>query len=181
MDTQTESTDSYGDSGNGSKSLILKQIDKSPGIRYRELLRLTGLTNGGLEYHLKILEKSHKVQVDRHDGRRTRYYPLTISADESHILGCVRNNVARQIVSFILENDLCTFGEIVEHIKKAPSTVSWHLKRISEAGIISVGYGREYHLYRIVNNNLVKEVLYKYEESFRDRIANRYYESFGEL
>jgi len=27
----------------------------------------------------------------------------------------------------------------------------------------------------------VKEVLYKYEESFRDKIANRYYESFGEL
>ncbi len=181
MDLKTESTDSYADSRNGSKALILQQIDKSPGIRYRELLRLTGLTNGGLEYHLKILEKLHKVQVDRHDGRRTRYYPLNISADESHILGCVRNNVARQIISFILGHDLCTFGEIVEHIRKAPSTVSWHLKRISEAGIISIGYGREYQLYSIVNNNLVKEVLHKYKESFRDKIADGYYESFGEL
>ena len=181
MDLKTESTDSYADSRNGSKALILKQIDKSPGIRYRELLRLTGLTNGGLEYHLKILEKLHKVQVDRHDGGRTRYYPLNISADESHILGCVRNNVARQIISFILGHDLCTFGEIVEHIRKAPSTVSWHLKRISEAGIISIGYGREYQLYSIVNNNLVKEVLHKYKESFRDKIADGYYESFGEL
>jgi len=63
MDLKTESTDSYADSRNGSKALILQQIDKSPGIRYRELLRLTGLTNGGLEYHLKILEKLHKVQV----------------------------------------------------------------------------------------------------------------------
>ncbi|MDQ6864928.1 MAG: winged helix-turn-helix transcriptional regulator, partial [Thermoproteota archaeon] len=89
MELQTEPTDSYTDSRNRSKALILKQIDSSPGIRYRELLRLTGLTNGGLEYHLKILEKSHKVKVDRHDGRRTRYYPLNISADESHILGCV--------------------------------------------------------------------------------------------
>ena len=106
MDLKTESTDSYADSRNGSKALILKQIDKSPGIRYRELLRLTGLTNGGLEYHLKILEKSHKVKVDRHDGRRTRYYPLNISSNESHILGCVRNNVARQIVNFILIHDL---------------------------------------------------------------------------
>jgi len=181
MDLKTESTESYADSRNGSKALILQQIDKSPGIRYRELLRLTGLTNGGLEYQLKILEKLHKVQVDRHDGRRTRYYPLNISADESHILGCVRNNVARQIISFILGHDLCTFGEIVEHIRKAPSTVSWHLKRISEAGIISIGYGREYQLYSIVNNNLVKEVLHKYKESFRDKIADGYYESFGEL
>jgi len=73
----------------GSKSLILNQIEESPGIRYRELLRLTGLTNGGLEYHLKILEKSQQVRVDRHDGRRTRYYSLNISVEESNILGCV--------------------------------------------------------------------------------------------
>jgi DNA-binding transcriptional ArsR family regulator len=76
---------------------------------------------------------------------------------------------------------ICTFGEIVEHIKKAPSTVSWHLKRISEAGIISISYGQEYQLYTIVNNNLVKDVLFKYEESFRDKIANGYYETLGEL
>ena len=59
--------------------------------------------------------------------------------------------------------------------------MSWHLKRISEAGIISIGYGREYQLYSIVNNNLVKEVLHKYKESFTDKIADGYYESFGEL
>ncbi|MFZ0515131.1 MAG: winged helix-turn-helix transcriptional regulator [Candidatus Nitrosopolaris sp.] len=181
MDLKTEPTEYHAYKVHDSKIVILKQIDKNPGIRYRQLLRLTGLTNGGLEYHLKILERSNKVKVDRHDGRRTRYYPLNISADESHILGCVRNNVARQIVFFILGHDLCSFGEIVEHIKKAPSTASWHLKRLSEAGIISISYGPEYHLYSAVNNNLVKKVLCKYEETFRDKIANAYYEMFGEL
>ena len=38
------------------KALILWYIDKAPGIRYRELLRLSGLTNGAVEYHLKTLE-----------------------------------------------------------------------------------------------------------------------------
>ena len=47
MELKTEPTD-YADSRHVSKALILKQIDKSPGIRYRELLRLTGLTNGDL-------------------------------------------------------------------------------------------------------------------------------------
>jgi predicted transcriptional regulator len=55
-----------------SKEIILEQIGKTPEIRYKELLRLTGLTNGTLEYHLNRLEMSNKVQVDRHDGRRTR-------------------------------------------------------------------------------------------------------------
>ena len=163
------------------KALILEQIAKTPGIRYKELLRSTRLTNGTLEYHLKIMEKTNKVTVERHDGRRTRYYPIYILADESKILGYTRNNVARQIVSFAFEHGLCTFGEIVEYIKKAPSTTSWHLKRLCDAGIISITYGQEYQLYSIVNYNLVKEVLYKYDESFRDKIANGYYEMFGEL
>ncbi len=41
-----------------AKSLILKQISRNPGIRYMKLLRLTGLSNGKLEYHLNILEKN---------------------------------------------------------------------------------------------------------------------------
>ena len=87
-------------------------------------------------------------------------------------MGHVRNNVARQIVYFILEHDLCTFGEIVEQISKAPSTASWHLKRLSEAGIVSA---------IVVDNKLVKQVLCKYEESSVDKMANEYYDMFGQL
>ncbi|MGB7955232.1 MAG: ArsR family transcriptional regulator [Candidatus Nitrosopolaris sp.] len=164
-----------------SKALILEQIAKTPGLRYKELLRSTGLTNGTLEYHLKIMEKTNKVTVERHNGRRARYFPIYIPTDESQILGYTRNKVARQIVSFTLEHGLCTFGEIVEYIKKAPSTASWHLKRLSDGGIISITYRQEYQLYSLVNNNLVREVLFKYQESFRDKIANGYYEMFGEI
>jgi len=59
--------------------------------------------------------------------------------------------------------------------------VSWHLKKISQAGVISISYGLEYQLYSIVNNNLVKNVSCKYNEMFRDKIANAYYEIFEEL
>ena len=38
------------------KGITLKYIDRFPGIRYRQLLRVIGFTNGRLEYHLKILE-----------------------------------------------------------------------------------------------------------------------------
>ena len=127
-----------------TKKLIITQVGETPGVRYRELLRLTGLSNGALEYHLRILEKTREVKVDRSVGKRARYYSIDILTDESHILGFIRNNVSRQIVTFVLEHDLCTFNEILQHIKKAPSTLSWHLKRLSKAAIISVTYGQEY-------------------------------------
>src|SRR5215831_3442989 len=61
-------------------------------------------------------------------------------------------------VLFILENDLCTFDKILKDIKKAPSTLSWHLKRLSQAEIISVIYGQELQLYRVVNRKLVSSL-----------------------
>ncbi|MGC2668558.1 MAG: winged helix-turn-helix transcriptional regulator [Candidatus Nitrosopolaris sp.] len=166
------------------KLLIMIQIRDTPGVRYRELMRLTGLSNGVLEYHLRILEKSDRIKVDRLEGKRARYYSIDIPTDESHILGFIRNNVSRQIVTFILQHELCTFDEILEHIKKAPSTSSWHLKRLSKAAIISVTYGKRYQLYQVLDSKFVEEILYKYEESLENKLQTdvmRYLKGFNTI
>lgn len=161
------------------KLLLLEQIEHTPGIRYRELLRLTGLVNGVLTYHLAALEKANVIKVDR-GLRITRYYPVNVSEKESAILKYVRHEPIRQIVLFILEHDMPTFNEIVDHTGKAPSTVSSHLKRLKEAGIISVRYG-ECHLYRLVDRELVAEVLSKYKASFVDKVVDNYSQMIEEL
>jgi len=95
-----------------TKNIILKYIDNNPGIRFRQLLRLSGLAHGSLEYNLIILERIHKVKVERQDGMRSGFYLIGIPADHSQVLGYIRNIHRRQIVLFILENEVCTFGEV---------------------------------------------------------------------
>jgi predicted transcriptional regulator len=163
----------------GTADLLLAHIAKEPGIRYRELLRLTGFANGVLTYHLSALEKSSMIRVDRQSGA-TRYYPLNVPEGESHVLGFVRHGPAREIISFILANDSCTFAELVGHTGKAPSTVSSHLKRLKEAGIVRVRYG-EYQLYSLANHDLVADVLAKYRATFADRVVDNYVEMLDEL
>ena len=162
-----------------TRSVLLKHIEENPGIRYRELLRLTNLVNGVLTYHLSALERSDAIKVDR-GSRMTRYYPLSIPDNESSILKFVRHEPVRQIVHFILESDMCTFSEIVNHVQKAPSTVSSHLKRLREANIISVRYG-EYQLYKLSDKELVAEVLSKYKASFVDKVVDNYIDMVEEL
>jgi predicted transcriptional regulator len=162
-----------------TKARLLQYIEENPGIRYRELLRMAGLVNGVLTYHLAALEKSDVIKVDR-QSRITRYYPVSVPDNESAVLKFVRHEPVRQIVLYILENDMCTFNEIVDHAQKAPSTVSSHLKRLKEAGIISVRYG-EYQLYRLADKELVAEVLSKYRASFADRVVDNYAEMVEEL
>lgn len=164
-----------------TKRDILEHIYKTPGIRYKELLRLTRLKNGVLSYHLTILEKLNKIRIDRHNNRVTRYYIVNISKEDSDIIGCFRNRVTRKIAIFILQHDSCIFNEIVDHINKAPSTVSWHLKRLRDAGIISIISGERHQLYRIVDREVVANILYKYKESFVDKVVDNYTEMMEEL
>jgi predicted transcriptional regulator len=161
------------------RAILLTNIEKNPGIRYRELLRTTGLVNGVLTYHLAALEKSDVIKVDRQPGT-TRYYMLTISDKEANILKYVRHTPLRQILLFILEHDQCTFNEIVSHIGKAPSTVSSHLRRLKDGGVISVRYG-EYQLYSLTEKDLVFDVLAKYKASFTDKVVDNYAEMMEEL
>jgi DNA-binding transcriptional ArsR family regulator len=162
-----------------TKSLLLQEIFQNPGIRYRELMRLTGLANGVLAYHLSSLERSDLVRVDR-KSRMTRYYPLSVSDDESAVLKYIRHEPVRKILLFIFDHELCTFSEIVEYTGKAPSTISLHLKRLKEGGIVIVRYG-EYRLYRLADRELVADVLSKYRSSFVDRMVDSYAETVEEL
>lgn len=162
-----------------TKTILLAHIGENPGIRYRELLRMTGLANGVLTYHISVLEKAGLLKVDR-QARMTRYYPANISDSESTVLKFVRHDPVRQIVLYMLAHDLCTFNEIVDHTKKAPSTVSSHLKRLKEAGVVSVRYG-ERQLYHLADGGLVAETLSKYRASFADRVVDNYAEMVEEL
>ncbi len=162
---QSTSTN-YGTFAYNKTGIVLNSIEKCPGIRYRELLRFSGLTNGALEYILRILEKTDRIKVERQNGKRPRYYPLNIMSNESSILGHIRNKSSRQIVLFMLEHKSCTFSDILKHIKKAPSTLSWHLKMLSEAGIIAIVRTYKHSAYRILNRELVSNVLTRYGESF---------------
>ena len=61
------------------KEVLLMHINNIPGIRYRELLRLTALSNGVLAYHLSGLEKTSRIRVDRQrENKATRYYSISI-------------------------------------------------------------------------------------------------------
>jgi DNA-binding transcriptional ArsR family regulator len=159
--------------------LLLAQIAREPGIRYRELLRLTGLVNGVLTYHLSSLEKTGAIRVERQSGA-TRYYHVGVPESESQVLRFVRNEPVREIISFMIEKDSCTFAEIVDHTGKAPSTVSSHLKRLKEAGLVHVRYG-EYQLYSLASRDLISDVMSRYRPTLADKIVDNYVEMLDEL
>lgn len=162
-----------------SQHNILKAISQYPGIRYKELARKTDFANGVLTYNLNILEQFGYVNRFRHNNI-TRYYPLSIPGSDLKIISHLRVYSEKDIILFLLGHDFCSFNEIVEHLRKAPSTVSWHLKRLCEDGILVVHHGK-YNLYQINGKELVNQILHKYKETFTDRIVHNFSNMVDEL
>jgi predicted transcriptional regulator len=148
-----------------SKSCLLKHINISPGIRYRELQRATGFANGVLAYHLMVLEKSRRIKVNRYPARKsTRYYPSNTTVQESRIMEYIRRTTTRKTLQFLLDHDRSTFKDIMQHTKKGASTISWHLSWLRKAGIISVRNGMP-QTYRLRNKDLVAILMNKSQKS----------------
>ncbi|HKR74227.1 MAG TPA: winged helix-turn-helix transcriptional regulator, partial [Candidatus Nitrosocosmicus sp.] len=57
MKTDSIYKDSEISANGNNRGTILKIINSFPGIRYRDILRLTKLNNGTLSHHLSTLEK----------------------------------------------------------------------------------------------------------------------------
>jgi predicted transcriptional regulator len=109
---------------NERKLKVLELILRSPGIRYRQLQRSTGLSNGSLSYILRKLEGSKHIIVNR-VSNATAYFPKGIKTAELHLIENLRNNIDRRIIQYLLKQGQSTFYDIVNHSERAPSTISW--------------------------------------------------------
>jgi DNA-binding transcriptional ArsR family regulator len=70
----------------------------------------------------------------------------------------------------------------MNHAKKVPSTVSWHLSRLKDANIIKVSRQNELNYYEIKINKLtLQNLLNKYKSSFTGQIVDDYTNMMNEF
>jgi predicted transcriptional regulator len=164
------------------KNILFDHISNAPGIRYRELLKLSGFSNGVLFYHLTGLEEAGLIRVERKYAKKTtRYYPNDISEIESATLSYLRHQPLREIILFILENHQCNFSDIVNYTGKAISTISSHIGYLKHEGIISTKRSGQIHIYSLANPELVANVASKYKMRLIDKSINNFIDMVEEL
>lgn len=156
------------------KSVLLDHISIVLRIRYRELLKLSGFSNGVLFYLLRGLEEAGLIRSERKRARTTRYYPNNMSQMDSAILSCLRHRPLREIILFILENNPSNFSDIVKYAGKAISTISSHLAHLKEEEIITSRRSSHGFLYNLANPELVANVALKYKMRLIDRSISNF-------
>lgn len=160
------------------RKTIYQTILKSPGLHFRELQRRTDLVIGSLQYHLNYLKKRGLIIEEKDRGYSRFYVGGKLDEREKELLSFLRQGTVRRIIFFLVEHPNSNHKRITEKMRLSPSTVSWHLKRLTEAEILkNIRRGRESY-FKVSNPDLIIKVLISYRESFIDRLVDKFIESW---
>ena len=151
---------------------IFAAVERFAGSHFRELQRRTGLPTGSIQHHLNFLVR-HNVISEAKQGNSVRYFPISFSADNKHALSILRQKSMRAILICLLIKQPRTHDELVQFTGLAPSTISWHLKKLEEKNIITVAKKeRKTVLSLNANKDVLMNLLIRHKESFLDALVD---------
>lgn len=131
---------------------MLSGIKNNPGIRYRELVRTTGIPNSTIGYYIKKLEKNQQISVQR-TSKSCRFFMPELLEIQRLVVVMLRGKNTRGILLALKKEDKISFSSLVKHLKSHPSTVSINLKKLVNAKMIEK-IGKDQ--FAIKNKNTIK-------------------------
>ena len=149
-----------------TRRMIYNFILKYPGLYLSELSRRLNIPKSTTYYHLKYLKKRGFL-VEKYNDRYTRYYVTKkIGEIDKKILNLLRQEVPRNIVLFVFRYPGSSRYEISTHLKKHPTTISFHLKKLIDVDIIErIQIGNEIK-YMINHKRDIVDLLITYKKKF---------------
>lgn len=146
---------------NTTRNLIFSCIQDNPGIFFNSITRKTGIMPGTLRYHLVILKVLGKI-ISLNTFGNTRYFENSgkFSDAEKNVLIFIQNDTDNRILRLLLNDPDMSRQDLEAQIGISGSTITWYIKRLSEARIIRVYKFGRYVRYRI--NPEIRQYLEKY-------------------
>ncbi|WP_424358715.1 winged helix-turn-helix transcriptional regulator [Methanocella sp. MCL-LM] len=122
-----------------TRKLVYEYAVSHPGSTRPQIAHELGLNEGTVTYHLDVLEKANgllTVKVDKaiHYFARNRLWDKM----ELRLHARLNNETGKLLLNSILERPHITSIELCRLSNRSKSTISWHIKRLEQDGIIRV-------------------------------------------
>ena len=160
---------------------IYHSILKKPGLHKRELTRQLNIAYSTLDYHIFHLKKRNLIMTES-DGRFVRYYATgKIGSEDKKIIAMLRQAVPRKIILYLILNPNTTHKTLRNHLGLAPSTTSFHLKKLADLNITnSQSVGKE-TAYSINEVDYVTDLLVTYRTAFLGTAVEQFINTLADL
>ena len=153
------------------RNTVLEIINKNPGIRFNEIMRVSNIRNGTLSHYVKKLEDEKSIELER-TPRVTRLYPAGISSEEAKICKYLTKPSQKKLIFFLLKKGTATSLEIRDFIKKSPSVVSVNLNELFKEKIIEKRYDIPTNKYSLKNPRQIEGIVKEYYPETIEKITN---------
>lgn len=161
---------------------IYRYIENNPGAHLRKISKDLGLAMGDTQYHLDILEKSGRVKSRKINLYRRYYTAAILGEKEEIILGFLRQETTRDILIYLIEHPYSTQRELADYKHFSSPTISWHMSRLIEAGIVQSTKQGKKILYSLdADRDKLVNILKHYHPTLWNNLASRLAELFLEL
>lgn len=136
-------------------------IKSCPGVYFNEIIKKTGLNRGTVKYHIDVLETQNMIESYKANGK-IRYFQnnFTYGEKDKVVIAALKNDVDQKIILEILNDQCITNKTLVEKIGVSASTISWHIRRLKEQGIVMADKEERHTTYSIDSDYLNSILVY---------------------
>jgi len=139
---------------------IYDVVNNNPGLHLSKIAQIVEMRVSLVEYHLNYLEKNGMISSSKEKGY-TRYF--------------VQGKIGRfdKKFLFLLKKGHAKHKDLLREVNVAPSTLSYHLSRLVDHGVVESNYFKGDKSYKIVNKDDLIRFLINYKpfdlfDSFED-------------
>ena len=162
-----------------NKVRVYDYIKNHPGSHLRKISKELDMTPSDTQYWCNRLENTALVRSRRLGLYRT-YYPASILGERhENILAILQQETPRMTVLYLIENSGASQKDIVQYTGFAAATISWHMSRLIEIGIVySIKKGKfvKYYIRGDIADLVI--LLKSYYPSIWDKLSDRLSELF---
>lgn len=157
----------------GIRKKLIDIIRNKPGIHFREILREADIAMGEMEYHLHVLEKMEIISKVT-NTYYTRYYPAyELGTEDKKIMSILRQEVLREILLFIIQEESPSHGEISKEFKLVKSTASFYIDKLLKFGLIEREKSGRQVTYKVKEPEKILRLILIYKKGFGEEIVRR--------
>jgi len=152
---------------------ILEFIASHPGAHLRDICRELGLAMGDVQYHVRRLEREERIHSVRR-GLYKFFYPANLFGEKQrHVLSMLSLDRPRELLLNMVEHPQSTQEWLAEATHISQPTVSWHLKRLVELGIVSKRHEGRVVTYEVVGGREIATFIKTYHPTVWERWSSR--------
>lgn len=137
------------------------------------------MSMGTIQYHLNLLEKQGKITSEKQNFHKYYFQVGLFEQNQKEILKILNQETAREIIMIILEKTNPTQSEISKHVGISQASISWHLKRIEETGLIKSSQDGKSKRYKMnVPSQQIVSIMKNYHPNLWNKLSDRLAEMF---